>query len=58
MRILEGRDFSDPLVDAVILLALIERVPYSVYTLGFAEEHDAIESMVTVIRRGILAVPS
>ena len=56
VRILEGRDFSDPLVDAVILLALIERVPYSVYTLGFAEEHDAIESMVTVIRRGILAV--
>ncbi|MDP1805319.1 MAG: TetR/AcrR family transcriptional regulator, partial [Acidimicrobiales bacterium] len=57
VRHLEGRDFSDPLVDAVILLALIERVPYSVYTLGFAEEHDAIESMVTAIHRGILARP-
>lgn len=57
VRMLEARDFGDALVDAVILLALIERVPYSVYTLGFAEEPDAIESMVRVIRRGILAVP-
>ena len=57
VRTLEARDFGDPLVDAVILLALVERVPYSVYTLGFAEEADAIESMVRVIRRGLLALP-
>jgi hypothetical protein len=40
----------------VILLALIERVPYSVYTLRFTTERDGIESMITVIRRGLLAL--
>ena len=38
------------------LLALIERVPYSVYTLQFTSEADAIEAMVTTIRRGFLAL--
>lgn len=56
-RILEGRDFGHPDVDATTLMALIERVPYSVYTLGFTSEADAIESMVTIIRRGFLALP-
>ena len=57
VAMLERRDFGEPVVDAVTLLALIERVPYSVYTLGFTSEADAIESMVTVIRRGLLAFP-
>jgi AcrR family transcriptional regulator len=57
VRMLERRDFGDPVVDAVVLLAMIERVPYSVLTLGFANEADAIESMVTLIRRGLLALP-
>ena len=57
VRLLEGRDFGNPDVDATTLLALVERVPYSVYTLGFTSEADAIESMVTTIRRGFLAVP-
>jgi AcrR family transcriptional regulator len=57
VQILEGRDFGNPDVDATTLLALIERVPYSVYTLGFTSEADAIESMVTTIRRGFLALP-
>jgi AcrR family transcriptional regulator len=56
VRIMEGRDFGDPVVAAVSLLALIERVPYSVYTLGFIPQADAVESMVTVIRRGFLAL--
>ena len=38
VRILEGRDFGNPEVDATMLLALIERVPYSVYTLQFTSE--------------------
>ena len=58
VRILEGRDFGDAVVDAVTLLALIERVPYSVYTLQFTGAADAIESMLTVIRRGFLAIPA
>lgn len=57
VRILEARDFGNPDVDATTLLALIERVPYSVYTLEFTSEADAIESMVTIIRRGFLALP-
>jgi AcrR family transcriptional regulator len=56
VRIMEGREFGDPVVASVTLLALIERVPYSVYTLGFIPEADGIESMVTVIRRGFLAL--
>ncbi len=56
VRILEGRDFGNPEVDATMLLALIERVPYSVYTLQFTSEGDAIEAMVTTIRRGFLAL--
>ena len=56
VRILEDRDFGDPDVDAITLLALIERVPYSVYTLRFTTEADAIEAMITIIRRGFLAL--
>ena len=58
VRALEARDFGHPDVDATTLLALIERVPYSVYTLRFTSEADAIESMVTSIRRGFLAQPA
>jgi AcrR family transcriptional regulator len=56
VRILEGRDFGNPDVDATTFLALIERVPYSVHTLHFMSEDGAIESMVTTIRRGFLAL--
>jgi AcrR family transcriptional regulator len=57
VRMLDRRDFGEPVVDAVTLLAVLERVPYSVYTLGFTTEADAIESMITVVRRGFLALP-
>jgi AcrR family transcriptional regulator len=56
VRRLEARDFGNPEVDATTLLALIERVPYSVHTLGFTTEGAAVESMVTTIRRGFLAL--
>jgi AcrR family transcriptional regulator len=58
VRLLDRRDFGDPVVDAVALLALIERGPYSVYTLHFATEADVIEATITVIRRGLLALSS
>lgn len=57
VRVLEGRGFGDPAIDAITLLALIERVPYSVYTLGFTGEAAAVEAMTTIIRRGFLALP-
>jgi AcrR family transcriptional regulator len=53
-RVLADRDFGDPATDAVVLLALIERVPYSVYTLRFSSADEGIESMVTILRRGFL----
>lgn len=53
---LDQRDFGTAVVDATILLALIERVPYSVYTLRFTTEDDAVENMLTTIRRGMLAL--
>jgi AcrR family transcriptional regulator len=56
-RILQARDFGDPATDAIVLLALIERVPYSVYTLRFRSADEAIESMVTILRRGFAGLP-
>src|SRR5215212_6761278 len=53
-RVLEQRDFGDPATDAVVLLALVERVPYSVYTLRFRSADEAIQSMVTILRKGFL----
>jgi hypothetical protein len=57
VRMLQRRDFGNPWVDATTLLALIERVPYSVYTLGFTSEDRAVENMLVTIRRGFLALP-
>ena len=55
-QILDGRDFGDPLVDALALLALVERLPYSVFTLRFTEQAEAIEAMVVIIRRGFMGI--
>jgi AcrR family transcriptional regulator len=56
MEILEERGFGDPLVDALALLALIERTPYGVFTLRFTKRADAIDAMVTIVRRGFLGL--
>jgi AcrR family transcriptional regulator len=56
VRLLQRRDFGNAMVDATTLLALIERVPYSVYTLGFTSEADAVENMLVAVRRGFLAL--
>ena len=53
MALLEERGFGDPLVDALALLAVVERLPYSVYTLGSASADETIDAMVTIIRRGV-----
>ncbi|MFL6206690.1 MAG: TetR/AcrR family transcriptional regulator [Acidimicrobiales bacterium] len=54
MAMLDRRGFGDPLVDALALLAVVERLPYSVFTLRFTKRADAIDAMVTIIRRGFL----
>ncbi len=53
---LDQRDFGDPLVDALILLALIERLPYRSLTLGFTTRAAAIDAAVTVIRRSLMGL--
>jgi AcrR family transcriptional regulator len=58
VRVLESRGFGDPVIDAIALLALIERLPYSVYTLQFADQADAIEAMITILRRGFMGLPT
>ena len=57
VRLLDRRDFGDPTVDATTFLSLVERLPYSVYTMQYLSPEEAVESMVTVIRRGFLALP-
>jgi hypothetical protein len=55
-HLLAKRGFGQPPVAASTLLALVERAPYSVYTLGFTTRERAIEAMVSIIRRGFLAL--
>ena len=55
-RILETRGFGDPSIDALALLALTERMPYGVFTLRFSERDEAIDAMVTMIRKGFLGL--
>jgi len=52
VRVLEARGFLDPVVEAVALLALVERVPHNVFTLQLTKPADAIDAMVTIVQRG------
>jgi AcrR family transcriptional regulator len=55
-KLLDRRDFGEPPVAASTLLALIERGPYTVQSLGFLTRDQAVDAMVTIIRRGFLAL--
>lgn len=52
--VLDHHGHDDALFDALVLLALIERLPYRAYTLGFTSADDAIDAGVTIIRRSVL----
>jgi AcrR family transcriptional regulator len=56
VALLDQRPFGDPEVDAFALQAVLERMPYSVYTLRFSTTADATEAMLTFLRRGFFAV--
>ncbi len=57
VALLERRDFGNPEADATVLLAMLERIPYVVYTLGFASEAEGVDMALTVMRRGFGALP-
>lgn len=54
----EARAHPDPLFDALVLLALIERLPYRTYTLNYTTPRAAIDAAATIIRRSILGLPA
>ncbi len=55
-RILQPRQFGDALVDATVLLSIVERVPYSVLVLGYLGEEEAVDAATFCIRRGLFGV--
>ncbi len=57
VALLDQRGFGDSLVDALVLLGVIERVPYHVLTLRFTTRTAAIETMLTMVQRGLLGQP-
>ena len=56
--LMEERGFGDPLVDALFLLALVERMPYNVLTLRFATRAAAVTATVSMVQHGLLGQPS
>jgi AcrR family transcriptional regulator len=56
VRVLDDREFGHPEADATSMLALLERLPNNVYTLGFTTEKVGIDAMVTILRRGYFAL--
>jgi hypothetical protein len=55
-RVVSRRGFGDSTVDAVALLALLERIPYAVLALHMLDERAAIEGSLVLIRRGLLGL--
>ncbi len=53
---LEQRGHADALLDALVLLALIERLPYRTYTLNYTTPRAAIDAAATIVRRSILGL--
>ncbi len=56
MSMLEDSGHDDALFDTLVLLALIERLPYRTFTLGYTSAEAAIEAGVTIIRRAVLGL--
>ncbi|MBV1894699.1 MAG: hypothetical protein KUG57_11660, partial [Ilumatobacteraceae bacterium] len=52
-RIIARRDFGDDAVDALVLMALIERVPHNTQTLEYSSQVAALEASVFIIQRAL-----
>ena len=55
-HVLDRRGFGDTTVDSLAFLAVTERLPHSVFTLRFAGRDEAIDAMVTMVRRGFMGL--
>jgi AcrR family transcriptional regulator len=56
MKMFVRRRRDDPLFDALVLLALLERLPYRTHTLGFTPPTASIDAATTIIRRALLGL--
>jgi AcrR family transcriptional regulator len=56
VHLLQCRDFGDPTADATTFLALLERLPHTVFTLGFLSVDEGVDTALLAIRRGFLAL--
>lgn len=52
-RIVSQRGFGDATVDAIVLLSVIERIPYSVLAVRHITEDEAVEASAFIVRRGL-----
>jgi AcrR family transcriptional regulator len=57
VAMLRQRGFGDPVIDALILLALLERLPYRAFVLGFTSRDAAIDAASTIVRQALMAQP-
>jgi AcrR family transcriptional regulator len=55
-RIVQRRGFGDAAVDALVLLSVIERMPYNVLVLGHLDQTEAIDASVFLLRRGLFGL--
>jgi AcrR family transcriptional regulator len=54
--VLDGRGVSDPRVDAMGFLGLIETIPHHVQALGYFDEEPAIDALVAICSRGFFGM--
>ena len=52
-RIVHQRGFGDSTVDALVLLSVIERIPYSVLTVRHIGADEAVDASAFIVRRGL-----
>ena len=55
-RIVHRRGFGDDAVDAVVLLAVVERMPYSVLSLQHIREDEAVDASTFIVHRGLFGL--
>ena len=55
-RIVHARGFGDSEVDALVLLTIMERVPYTVQPLGYADTAAAIEATAYFVREALFGL--